>query len=330
MTITQQIRAPGFAAALALLWVQVYTAGLPQPKRESRLEEITSDLWEHHSDRASEGANPAAIGLESLGRTARGVVADLFWRLQLEGPQMQIRIPIERASGALLLLLVIGSMLTLNVSGYDTSVDSFDGELDRLASIKGWQVGIYSGMQVIAAFGMLAGAVVLYRALGRYSSTQAALSAVALSAAGLLAMVNAGIYAAAAELADQYIVAGPEHRDSVFIVTRALLLMLTNGVYVMAAALGLGVYGFATISARHHLVPGWLGYVATGGVICMVVAIVTALVANSFLTWMFFVVYFALLLLWLIVAGFWLMLGYSIAGMGSGPTLTTAEDTAPV
>lgn len=53
-------------------WVRAYTCGLPQETRATRLEEIDSDLHEH----GTTGAHGAAM----VGRTLRGVPADISWR----------------------------------------------------------------------------------------------------------------------------------------------------------------------------------------------------------------------------------------------------------
>ncbi len=60
--------AEGFTRA----WVRAYTRGLPDDVRAARGDEIDSDLHEHRSD----GARGAAI----VGRTLRGVPADVMWR----------------------------------------------------------------------------------------------------------------------------------------------------------------------------------------------------------------------------------------------------------
>ncbi len=53
-------------------WVRTYTRGLPEATRAMRLDEIDSDLHEHRTT----GAHGAAI----VGRTLRGVPADVSWR----------------------------------------------------------------------------------------------------------------------------------------------------------------------------------------------------------------------------------------------------------
>ena len=323
MSATFRPQVPGIAEGLVLFWVQVYTTGLSGETRDRRLGQIVSDLWEHHSDRSEQGASPAVIGLEALGRAARGAVADLFWRFQLEGPQVQLNIPIERIGGACLLLLAAAAMLSLNVSGYDPNVDGFEGELRRLAGIEEWQVGLYTAFQVLSGMGMLAGAVVLYLALKRYSTTPVILAAVALASAGLLTLVTSALYATAAELADEYVATTPEHRDAVVAVARAFVLMLTAVVPITATMLALGIYGFAFITARHHLVPQWLRFAAGGSAVALGIAMVTGLVFDSDVTWLFVMTGLFLLLLWLAVAGGWLLLGGSAGPhVDQGPSST--------
>ena len=304
-------RTPGIAADLILWWVEFYTTGLSGASRERRLGQIRSDLWEHYSDRTEQGASPAVIGLESLSRAARGAAADLLWRFQMEGPQLQLNIPIERIGGACLLVLVAAAMLSLNVAGYDPKIEGFEGELRRLASIKAWQTGMYTAFQVLSGIGMLAGAVVLYLALKRYSTAPVILAAVALASAGLLTLVTSALYSTAAALADEYIAATPEHRDAVLPVARAFVLMLNAAVPVTGVMLALGIYGFAFITRRYHVVPQWLRFAAGGSAVALGIAMVTGLAFDSDITWLFVMTGFFLLLLWLAVAGGWLLLAGS-------------------
>ena len=298
------------AAELVLWWVGVYTAGLAPAARERRRGQIRSDLWEHYADRLDERAGPAIIGLEVLGRAARGAAADLLWRFQLEGPKVQIDIPLERIGGACLLALVAAAMLSLTVNGYDPAVESFAVELRRLASITGWQVATYATLQVLSGLAMVAGAVVLGRALWPRAATLSLLSAAALASAGLLTLATSAIYATAADLADQYVATAPEDSDAVLTTARAFVLVLNSIVPVTSVTLALGVYGFAVITARHHLVPHWLGFVAAASVIALGGAFVAALVDGE-VAWLFFMSGFGLLLLWLVAAGASLLLGGS-------------------
>lgn len=61
------------AARLCRRWASAYTRGLPAEIGERRLLEIESDLWEHLHD-------PDTVDREILGRTLRGIHADVWWR----------------------------------------------------------------------------------------------------------------------------------------------------------------------------------------------------------------------------------------------------------
>lgn len=54
-------------------WAATYTRGLPTEIAELRVLEIESDLWEHLQD-------PDTADREILGRTLRGIHADVWWR----------------------------------------------------------------------------------------------------------------------------------------------------------------------------------------------------------------------------------------------------------
>lgn len=54
-------------------WVRLYTRGLPVDIGARRVLEIESDLWEHLHD-------PGTADREILGRTFRGIHADVWWR----------------------------------------------------------------------------------------------------------------------------------------------------------------------------------------------------------------------------------------------------------
>jgi hypothetical protein len=64
---------------LAHEWTRLYTRGLPPSQRERRCREIESDLWESHHD----ADRPRAVAaLQILSRLARGLWADLAWRVE--------------------------------------------------------------------------------------------------------------------------------------------------------------------------------------------------------------------------------------------------------
>jgi hypothetical protein len=55
-------------------WARLYTLGMAESIRESRLAEIESDLWEHHRD----GGDPLLV----FGRLFRGMLDDFRWRIE--------------------------------------------------------------------------------------------------------------------------------------------------------------------------------------------------------------------------------------------------------
>ena len=316
MTATAGAAEGSLGAALALFWVRLYTAGLAPESRARRLGQVQSDVWEHSADRLSEGVAPAIIGLETLGRAVRGAAADILWRFQLEGPKMQINIPIERIGGAVLLVLVAAAALSLTANGYDPDRNGFEEELQRLADVSGWQATMYTAAQVLSGLVMLGGAVLLCLALRRYAPTLALLSAGALAATGLLALVTAAIYATAADLADEWAAATPEQSDSVLTTARAFIVLLDTVSPVESVTLALSVFGFAAITARHHLVPRWLGFVGGASAVSLGAAFVTV---DDGASWGFLILGFLLMILWLLVAGVWLLLGGSAGSSAKGP-----------
>jgi hypothetical protein len=66
------------AASFADWWTRVYTRGLPADLGEERRAEIASDVHEQYADDGPARATGTAI----VGRTLRGVPADLTWRIE--------------------------------------------------------------------------------------------------------------------------------------------------------------------------------------------------------------------------------------------------------
>lgn len=294
-------------------WVRLYTLGLAPAVRERRLGQVESDLWEHEHDRREDGVAPARIGFAMLERAMRGAAADLFWRIRVEGPQVDISISMQRLGGAALLMLVAAAALSLTVNGYDPSIDGFDGELRRMAEQTSWQVATYAIFQVLAGLGMLVGSVLLCLALRPYSPAVAVVAAVALAAAGVLALATSAFYLTFAELADEYVDSGPEHADVVRTVARAFLLVIDAIVPATWATLAAGVYGFAFITMRHGLVAKWLHMVAGAGVVDVLALFAVAPFWDE-LEWPLMGVGFPLLGLWLVGAGVTLVRGGSQGG----------------
>ena len=95
------------AEALTRSWVGVYTGGMPPERRILRRVEIESDLWEHAQTARAERQGPFETAREVFGRLVRGTPADLLWRFQKGGWEMQSTFAIERTTGVIMLLIIL-------------------------------------------------------------------------------------------------------------------------------------------------------------------------------------------------------------------------------
>jgi hypothetical protein len=68
----------GFAVALVRAWTRLYTWRMEPALRETRREEIESDLWEFQHDSMAGGSSS---GFHVLARLFLGVPSDLCWRV---------------------------------------------------------------------------------------------------------------------------------------------------------------------------------------------------------------------------------------------------------
>ncbi len=300
---------PGIASAVALAWVRIYTLGLPDAVRSRRIEEIHSDTWEQWSDQRSANLSAAAIGAQTLSRLIRGAPADLLWRTHLGGLHVNIHVPIDRLAGLFLLLLIAASTLSFSASGYDTSAGAgFTGELERLASVSGWQAEGYVMLQVASGFAMIVAGAVFYLQLREKAPGMSLIAALALITAGIVGLISASLYGAAANLADEWRAASPENEQSVRVVARGFLLALSYASPIGQLALALGVHGLAYVTSKFGFVPAKLNLVCLASVVCMAAGVI-ALPGNWDLPWIFFAGAVVLLLTWLLIAGAWLLLG---------------------
>lgn len=68
------------ACAAVMWWVRLYTAGLPRPVADRRLEEIRADLHDHVDHQRSLGISERKIATHITSRMIRGAAADATWR----------------------------------------------------------------------------------------------------------------------------------------------------------------------------------------------------------------------------------------------------------
>jgi TonB family protein len=86
------------------LWTTVYTAGLPAVRRDVRLEEIESDLWEAQRDSHGDPARSSALHV--FVRLLSGIPDDLGWRLE------QVNV-MTRTTRMTALVVMAGGMLAI-------------------------------------------------------------------------------------------------------------------------------------------------------------------------------------------------------------------------
>ncbi len=158
-------------------WTATYTAGLASSVRDARRAEIASDVWEHSEDMAAGGETLLGRAIGVVSRLVRGIPADLLWRVNVEGPKMDIRIPFERVTGALLLAMVLLLMITTSISGYDSGREGFDSELRRLANLSNAAHNGNAFFRAVTGVALIAAAAALYTNLKDRSPMLSAMAA---------------------------------------------------------------------------------------------------------------------------------------------------------
>ena len=295
------------AASIARAWMRLYTIGLPDGARERREQQLDSDLWEHQVDRLGADVAPGMVGLEVLGRTVRGMPADLLWRFQLEGPKMDIKIPFERATGLLLLLLGLLMVVSTSISGYDPARDGWEGELTRLGELSDLSVAISLIFQTLAGAALIALAVLFYLSLASRSRNLAALACAFMFTAGITTLAASVAYGVTAELADDYL-AGAE--DGVLTTSRAFALTMDAFVKFTILTLSVSVYVLAIVGHRERLVPRWMSGLAGASAALVATALVISVTSDGDgASWATMMAGLVLMLAWLVIAGFTMLLG---------------------
>lgn len=300
---------PLVASNLARLWLRIYCFGLPAEARARRSLELESDLWEHERDCAEREVAPAVAGVEVFSRVVRGMPADLLWRFQLEGPQMNIHIPWERAMGLSLILLVVLAPIAAGIDGYDTSEESWSSELSRLGAISDTQIRLNILFQTLAGLGLIALGAGIFSFLQPRARTTATFAGFGLAAAGVLTLGASALYVAFAQMADTYLDGGAG--DDLLVISRSVALGMQRVAGAAMIVIASSVYILAAGLSRHALVPSGLRWIALGSVTCVAGALLAGVndsLANIF-AWPLFMSGLLLLLVWLFMAGGCLALG---------------------
>ena len=296
----------GVASRVARGWTAAYTLGLAAQVRDARRAEIASDVWEHHCDIVT-GGRPAWKFFGSVfGRIVRGAPADLLWRVNVEGPKMDIKIPFERIVGGSLLAMVVLLMITTSISGYDTSREGFDGELRRLADLSNAANKVNAFFRALTGVALIAAAAALYTNLKARSSMLSAMAAFGIAAAGVLALIAGALQLVFVELAQEYVASSGAHQEQVLVTARGFAVATENTVGAAFIALVLSIYVLAILAGREGLVPRWLigipviSAAVIGG--CLV-----AQAAGADLQWWILISGMFMSAIWLVIAGLWLL-----------------------
>ncbi len=318
MSMTMQGQAErGFGQSLAYGWARLYTKGMTEGRREHRLQQIESDLFEHTADRTEGGASPSLVGFETLERFLRGIPADILWRFQMEGINMRIRIPVERVVGGILLSLVVLIMIATSISGYDTARAGWEGELARLSELPNYQVAGNMLFQSFAGLSLIVLAAVLYAALRGRSAILSTFCGFSFAAAGVLTFVASALYGVVATLADE--TSTGLGGANILVTSRAFALAMDDVVRAGGLLSLSGIYVLATIAFRERLVPRrLLGLAVMSGGLVFAAWIVEVVADKPDWNWGVFMSGAALAMLWLIVAGGWMVLGNAAHSLGGG------------
>ncbi len=289
-------------------WTATYTAGLASSVRDARRAEIASDVWEHSEDMAAGGETLLGRAIGVVSRLVRGIPADLLWRVNVEGPKMDIRIPFERITGALLLAMVLLLMITTSISGYDSGREGFDSELRRLADLSNAAHNGNAFLRAVTGVALIAAAAALYTNLKDRSPMLSAMAAFGIAAAGVLALIAGALQLVFVDLAQEYVASSGAHQEQVLVTARGFAVATSNTVGAAFIALVLSTYALAILAGREALVPRWLiGIpIMSAGLVTTALTLGAAGVGDD---WGWFVLMSGLFssLLWLLSAGLWLL-----------------------
>ncbi len=289
-------------------WATAYTIGLAPGQREQRRMEIASDVWEQHQAEGGAGRAQFSFAMSLLSRMIRGIPADLLWRVNVEGPQMDIKIPFERTMGILLLAMVVLVAITSSISGYDMSAEGFDGELRRLAALSTVADNANAFFRAVTGFALLGGAAGFYVALRERSRTLSTMVAFGLCAAGVLELVAGALQLTFVALAEEYVASSGARQEQVLVTARAVGLAVDHVTGAAFLSLVLSTYLLAFVATREALVPRWSLGIPMIGATLIVVGLVSAS-AGIGDGWMWFVLASGMLssMLWLLFAGLWML-----------------------
>jgi len=233
---------------------------------------------------------------------------------------MDIRIPFERIVGGLMLAMVVLFMITTSISGYDTGAKGFESEIVRLSENKDFENAFNAFFRALTGFALLAAAALFYVTLRERSRPLATMVAFGICAAAVLELVAGALQITFVRLADEYVATTGTHQESVLVTARAVAIAVEQVTAGAFMALVLSVYVLAVLTGREGLVPRWLigipimSAALIGGAL---VADVSGMADDGL--WFVLMSGMFMGVIWLGIAGFWLLLTKREPGLTPGP-----------
>jgi hypothetical protein len=175
------------SAGLVRRWVGLYTRGLSVDVRDGRRAEIEADLWDQLEEAKLSGRPERSTGADILMRLARGLPADLSWRMALWADREvrpATKMTATTGTRAVGLLAIVGGL------GVAIGAVTFAGTTLVESRIRPWEQGIdplhESIMAVAGTVGMIAiaAATVGLVARFRHRTGNVAVMAASIGAAG--------------------------------------------------------------------------------------------------------------------------------------------------
>jgi len=311
------------ASGITRSWVAAYTLGLAPDVRAARRHEVASDLWEHQHDARGSGSNPLGTGLQIVSRTLRGLPADVLWRINMEGPQMDIKVPVERVMGAMLVAMVVLVMITGAISGIDTDREGFANELVRLAEKTAVENNVNAAFRVATGLSWIIVAAGFFVAMRERTPVLAAVAGFGLLAAGVLELSATGMQIVLVGLAGDY-VGAPTAEQATLIAPAHTVARIVEVTTTMALFALLGsVYVLAIATQQGNLVPRWLlGIPALSAIGLGSGLVIQASGGGDDWVWVVTMSGLMLGLLWLLIAGLWLI--FTPRAQAATPATATA------
>lgn len=221
---------------------------------------------------------------------------------------MDIRIPIERVMGGVLIGMVAMMLITAGISGIDTSQDSFESYFIAFSEKSALENNLNALFRIATGLSLVAAAGVLYSATKDRTPTLAAIVAFGLIAGAGLELVATSLQIVLVSLSDEYVTAPVTQRNSLLSEARTIAVLVETTTGVAFTTMLVSVYTLAILTARENLVPRWLiGLpILSAGIVGVSTFMSTAGYWDDGM-WFVLVGGGLLGVVWLMIAGFWLV-----------------------